>query len=148
MRCVSRWSWIVLLPIFLGMVALPGIRGKEKPAPTDDRAKGLALYKKHVAPLLEKHCFRCHSRSARTVHGEPDVLLDNRKAMLAERKGRPVVVPFKPEQSQIVKVLRHEVKKKERRMPPPEQIGEEPRKLPEEDIKAVETWIRLGAPTD
>src|SRR5262245_56314726 len=95
-------------------------------------------YWQDVRPILRKHCTVCHSQKNLA---EPDVsaglALDSLEAI---RKGgkRPVVIPGKAADSQLVAILRHP--KPSRRMPldaPP---------LPDATVAILKRWIDAGLP--
>ena len=95
-------------------------------------------YWQDVRPIFRKHCTVCHSQKNLA---EPDVsaglALDSLEAI---RKGakRPVVIPGKAADSQLVAILRHP--KPSRRMPldaPP---------LPDATVALLKQWIDAGLP--
>jgi len=95
-------------------------------------------YWQDVRPIFRKHCTVCHSQKNLA---EPDVsagiALDSLEAI---RKGgkRPVIVPGKAADSQLVAILRHP--KPSRRMPldaPP---------LPDATVAILKQWIDAGLP--
>ncbi|HEX5790219.1 MAG TPA: DUF1549 domain-containing protein, partial [Luteolibacter sp.] len=85
-----------------------------------------------------KQCYGCHSVEARQSKG--NLLLDTREGLLRGGKEGPAVVPFKPEESVLMRALSY--KDKELAMPPEKKGG----KLPVEVIADFERWIRMGAP--
>jgi hypothetical protein len=91
-----------------------------------------------VRPLLRRHCTVCHS--VRTLR-EPDVsgglALDSLAAVLNGAK-TPVVVPGKPDESELLRRLSR--KDAARRMP----LDADP--LPEESVALLRRWITAGAP--
>jgi mono/diheme cytochrome c family protein len=90
------------------------------------------LYSTHVGPLFQKSCLPCHNAAA--AQGGLD--LSSRAAMLKGSEHGPVVLPGKPEQSQLYKVVAHIAK------PAMPFNG---KKLAESDIAAIAEWIREGA---
>ncbi|MCS6850199.1 MAG: DUF1553 domain-containing protein, partial [Gemmataceae bacterium] len=101
-------------------------------ATSPDRA-GVEFFEQKIRPVLVKHCYSCHSAEAKKVKG--GLLLDTRAGMLKGGDTGPAVVPFKVEESLVIKALRHD----ELAMPPST-------KLPDDVIGDFERWIRLGAP--
>lgn len=87
-----------------------------------------------IEPLLKAHCLECHSHAAEEMSG--GLTLDSRNGW-AEGGGRgPAIVPGKPEDSLLIKAVRHE--DPDLHMPPDE-------KLTAADIELLSEWIRHGA---
>jgi serine/threonine-protein kinase len=81
--------------------------------------------------ILRKHCFACHGKEGQKVRGKLKVL-DRAVLLDPERK---IVVPGKPDESELVKQVEGEM------MPP-----ETRPKLSAEDRKALREWVAAGAP--
>ncbi|MFM2094588.1 MAG: hypothetical protein RIS70_1712 [Planctomycetota bacterium] len=92
------------------------------------------LYAKRIQPLFKRHCFECHSESAEEVKG--NLRLDSYEAILKGGNNGEAVTPGDTK-SFLLRVLRYEVD--DYKMPPRA-------RLPDEDIKDVERWIKAGAP--
>ncbi|BDC49866.1 cytochrome c [Bryobacterales bacterium F-183] len=90
------------------------------------------LYTSHIQPLFQKSCLPCHN--AASSQGGLD--LSSRAAMLKGSEHGPVVLPGKPEQSQLYKVVAHISK------PTMPFNG---KKLAEADVAKIADWIRDGA---
>ncbi len=99
-------------------------------------AAGLAFFEQKIRPVLAEHCYECHSERAEKVKG--GLLLDTREA---SRKGGdsgiPVIVPGKPDESLLVRALRH---LDDLEMPPKKP------QLPAAVIADFSAWIAMGAP--
>ena len=98
------------------------VRGGETKAPQ---------FEPDVLPVLARHCLKCHSEKS------PKGGLDLRTlpAMLrGGESGEPAVVPGKPEESHLVRLIR------EGEMPP----RERPR-LADDERRIIERWIESGA---
>ncbi len=95
---------------------------------------GMESFEK-VRPILEQHCYRCHSTAAKKQKG--GLLLDSRDGLRKGGDSGPAIVPGKPEESLLLKAVRHTgmVAK----MPPKG-------KLPDAAITDLETWIKNDAP--
>src|SRR5436190_19014212 len=92
-----------------------------------------AAFGERVWPLLEARCVKCHG--AEKQKGE--LRLDSREATLKGGENGPALVPGKPEESLLIKLVHHA--EKDRTMPPKE-------KLKDQEIALMETWIKAGAP--
>lgn len=96
----------------------------------DDRAE---FFHGQVEPLLQKHCYRCHSHSAGQM--ENGLALDWKSGWATGGERGPAVVPGHPEESLLLRAIKH--LDTELKMP------EE--KLGEAEIIIFEEWIRQGA---
>lgn len=106
------------------------------PLPADHAekmAEGLGLFQKEISTVLKQNCLKCHG--GEKTKGDFD--LATREDLLRGGKDGPVVVPFQPEKSSLLKMIRHEV---EPAMP------DKADKLSSETIAKLEQWISLGAP--
>lgn len=106
---------------FAGALVIPA-----QPQPSAD------LYTSHVRPLFKKSCLPCHNSGA--AQGGLD--LSSRQAMLKGSEHGPVVLPGKPDESQLYKVVAHIAK------PAMPFNG---KKLADADIAKIAEWIRDGA---
>lgn len=88
-----------------------------------------------IEPILENHCYDCHSSATRAAGG---LLLDDRDAILKGGRSGPAIVLGKPDESLLIKrVLSAE---KKTRMPK----GED-QPLADKEIAALRAWIEQGA---
>ena len=94
------------------------------------------FYKRAVAPLLEKHCHQCHSHAARKFKG--GLAVDSPAALRKGGERGPAVVPGRPEESWLIKAIRHE----DPRLKMPHRRP----KLPAPVIATFERWVAAGAP--
>jgi mono/diheme cytochrome c family protein len=124
------------LVLVLSCWVVPAVLGAEPAALPADHAermtKGLTLFKEQVAGLLKKHCVKCHGEK---VQGDLDFA--TREGLLKGGTNGPAVVPFAPDKSYLLKLIKHEDE--------PAMPDSQP-KLPDQDIAAIERWIELGAP--
>lgn len=94
---------------------------------------GVLFFEQHVRPVLVEHCFKCHSKQFEQKGG---LVLDVRQGWLSGGENGPAMVPGQPERSLVMQVIQHSG---DIEMPPDG-------KLPDEQIRAIEKWIALGAP--
>jgi hypothetical protein len=95
-------------------------------------APGDAAFEKHVRPVLLDHCIKCHGPKKQNG----GLRLDSRAALLKGGGSGPAVVPGKPEDSLLIKAVRHDG---ELKMP-------KSKKLPAPAIDALAAWVKAGAP--
>ncbi len=92
-------------------------------------------FEKHVRPLLDRHCLKCHSERNDELEGNLD--LDSRSGWARGGDLGPAIVPGKPDESLVIQAVRHT--HAELRMPPDG-------KLSENEIRILVEWVRSGAP--
>ncbi|MCE9532490.1 MAG: PSD1 and planctomycete cytochrome C domain-containing protein [Planctomycetes bacterium] len=98
-------------------------------------ARGLAVFKDKVRPVLLQQCLHCHG--GKTTEGELD--LSDRDRLLKGGNSGPAFVSGDAKKSLLVKLVHHEKKPV---------MPHEGKKLPEETLKQIALWIDLGAPYD
>src|SRR5262245_15521747 len=96
---------------------------------------GATLFETKVRPLLVAQCLGCHSASSNPIMG--GLRLDSRDAVLKGGSRGPSIVPGKPEESLLLRAVRHTEGKLQ--MPPGP-------KLKDADIAVLVEWIARGAP--
>ncbi|MBA4062479.1 MAG: hypothetical protein C0501_01995 [Isosphaera sp.] len=90
------------------------------------------FFEKSVRPVLVEKCLACHAEKAKG-----GLRLDTRAGMLKGGDRGPAVAAGKPDDSLLLKALRHA--DGDLKMPP---AG----KLPDRDLAALAEWVRRGAP--
>jgi len=95
-----------------------------------------SFFESKVRPLLVKHCYECHS-GEKTKGG---LALDTRAGWEKGGDNGPAIIPGKPEQSLLIKAIRHEDKSL---VMPPKSRGS---KLNDADISILVQWLKMGAP--
>ena len=97
---------------------------------------GTGFFEQNIRPVLVEHCYKCHSSKAAKLKG--GLALDSKERALKGGNTGPAIVPSKPEESLLLKAIRHSNPDLE--MPPKEA------KLPDDVIANFEKWIKAGAP--
>lgn len=88
-----------------------------------------------IEPILQAHCMDCHGPDEQNSRFR----LDRLAVMLAGgNSGEPAVVPGKPDESYLVKLIRHEEPGRE--MPPDDSLADD-------EVQRIEQWITEGAMT-
>ena len=118
----------MLVRVCLPFVLAAGFASAQKSSPPN-------LYRDQIEPLLTRSCLPCHN--AKVKQGGLD--LSTREALLRGSEHGPVVVPGNPNDSQMYKVVAHIV---EPAMP------FKGKKLPDEDVARISSWIKAGAPLE
>lgn len=104
-----------------------------RPLRADKPADGIEFFEKEIRPLLVEHCVKCHG--GEKVRG--GLKLTTSSDIRRGGDSGPIVVPGKPSDSLLVKMVRYT--DAEHKMPP---TG----KLPDRPIAALENWVEMGAP--
>src|SRR6266404_7634715 len=89
----------------------------------------LRFFDEKMRPLIEEHCFECHShRSGKMKNG---LTLDSRDGWATGGTSGPALVPGDPEKSLLIKAVRHS--DPDLKMPPK-------RKLADLEVELLEEW--------
>jgi hypothetical protein len=118
--------WLALI---LEMLALPAARAAE---PT---AAQLDFFESKIRPVLVDNCYKCHSSVAEKVKG--GLLLDSREGVLKGGDDGAVIVPGDPDAGPLIKAVRY--------TNPDLQMPKD-KKLPDDEIADLVTWVKMGAP--
>ena len=94
-----------------------------------------AFYTARVQPILQGNCYRCHAG----LNHRGGLRMDTPVALLRGGKDGPVLIPGNPEQSLLVKLIRHQGPASDPMPMPPKS------KLSDADIATIEQWVRAGA---
>ena len=100
-----------------------------------DSFEQIDFFEKHVRPLLVNRCQKCHGPEKQWA----TLRLDSREGLLVGGESGPSIVPGRPEESEILRRIRHS--DDEIRMPPPDH-GEP---LGADQIELLSHWIASGA---
>src|SRR4029079_17357951 len=95
---------------------------------------GSDFFEKKVRPVLVANCYQCHSASAKELQGK--LRLDTKEGIRKGGETGPAIVPGKPDESLLIKAIRHEDGME---MPPK-------KPLPETAIADLVKWVEMGAP--
>jgi len=119
------------LNVLLAVLASP-IWAANEPTPEQ-----LAFFETRIRPVLAENCYGCHSAEARGKGKlKAGLFADSREGLATGGETGPALVPGKPMESLLVKVLNHEIKGLE--MPPKG-------KLSPGVIADLTKWIEMGA---
>src|SRR5690242_14809442 len=94
---------------------------------------GAALFRDSVQPVLAKTCLPCHNQKVK----QAGLDLSTRETALKGSENGPVIVPGKPEDSRLYKLVAH--------ISEPAMPFKSP-KLPDTTIAKIAEWIKAGAP--
>jgi len=140
LRLIPRTYGYRLLVVGVLALACAGLAWTAAADPVDKdhaakMAKGQAVFKEHVRPVLLKKCLRCHGGD------EPEGGLDvtDRADLLRGGEAGPAIIPGNSKDSLLYKLIAHAKKPHM-----PKGSG----KLPDDAIAHIATWIDLGAPYD
>lgn len=105
------------------------------PAVARDDGAPMEFFEERVRPLLADHCYSCHSEDKARPKG--NLRLDSREGWEEGGDSGAALVPGEPDRSLLIRAVRYA--DSELRMPP---RG----KLADDEIAALEAWVRMGAP--
>ena len=98
---------------------------------------GMAFFEQKIRPVLVEHCYECHSAQAKKL--KSNLFLDSRAGwQKGGDGGQPVIIPGDPENSLLIRTIRH--LEEDLEMPPKKP------KLPDAVIADFITWVKQGAP--
>ncbi|MFM8214532.1 MAG: DUF1549 domain-containing protein, partial [Pirellula sp.] len=100
-------------------------------AMAQEPSQKLDFFESKIRPVLVERCYECHSATASILQG--NLSLETRQGILGGGDSGPAVVPGKPHESLLIRVLRDQ----EPKMPPDGN-------LPEGIVKDFERWIEDG----
>jgi mono/diheme cytochrome c family protein len=123
-RNVTDYCGIVTLALFLVTAAARG-----------DDAR--ISFGRDVRPILSDKCYACHGPDE--AQRKAGLRLDTKEGALTDPSGFPVIVPGKPDESEVVEHITAD--DPDHRMPPPDAN----RQLTDEEITTLVEWIRQGA---
>ena len=95
-------------------------------------------FSRQIRPILSENCIACHGPDEKGRKGK--LRLDDEQDAKRDRKGEFVILPGKPEQSELIK--RIESTDPDEVMPPPKQH----KTIPPAQLALLKEWIRQGAP--
>lgn len=100
-----------------------------------DPAASPSFYTTRVQPIFQANCYRCHAG----LNHRGGLMMDSQAGLMKGGHDGAVIVPGHPEQSLLVKLIRHEGPANDPMPMPPKG------KISDADIAMVEQWIRAGA---
>ncbi|MDR3459357.1 MAG: PSD1 and planctomycete cytochrome C domain-containing protein [Verrucomicrobiae bacterium] len=121
------------LPLLLSVVFLSANSGRALAA--DLTPSQLEFFESKIRPILVDNCYKCHSVDAEKIKG--GLLLDSRDGVLKGGDSGKVIVPGDPEASLLIKAVRYG---------DPDLQMPKNKKLPDDQIAALEQWVKMGAP--
>lgn len=126
---MCRQSLPICLCLCFIFVVAPIVRADE---PLQRDAEAEKFFSERVKPILERHCYECHSHQAKKSKG--GLVLDSRSGWQTGGESGPAIVPGKPAESLLLGAVQYE----DLEMPPDG-------KLPDESIETLQLWITRGA---
>ncbi len=124
---LSRWMpWWLVSTFFLGPIL---VRAGDIQASVD--------FNRQIRPILSESCYQCHGPDVNKR--KADLRLDLRDGLFQSAGGTTIVVPGKPEESELFGRITAD--DSDLRMPPPKTGGH----LSPEQIDLIKRWIAEGA---
>lgn len=127
MKFASNLMWLLAVALICCTLSR-----QDQAAAEDVSADDAKFFREEVQPLLKESCLRCHGEKQQ----KSGLRLDSRDAVLKGGQNGPAIVPKKPDESLLMKVLEYSG---DIQMPPDA-------KLDEEKITIFKKWIEKDAP--
>jgi mono/diheme cytochrome c family protein len=127
----------LLASLFAVLVAVPSRADGPKSAPEGWKTptpQDVEFFERRIRPVLAAHCFSCHGPQKQRA----GLRLDSAAGLHEGSDNGPVVVPGKPQQSRLIKMVHGEGKKK---MPPAPRSP-----LSATALADLTAWVAKGAP--
>ena len=103
---------------------------------SDSSAASPEFYTTRVQPILQANCYRCHAG----LNHRGGLSMSTQASLMHGGKDGVVIVPGHPEQSLLIKLIRHDG-------PPNDPMPMPPKgKLSDADIAVITAWVQAGAP--
>jgi mono/diheme cytochrome c family protein len=99
-------------------------------------SSGTDFFESKIRPILVDNCYKCHSSQAEKLKGGLSV--EFHESLLKGGENGPAVVPGNPDKSLLIKAVRYG--------DPDLQMPPRGKKLSEQQIADLVTWIKMGAP--
>ena len=96
----------------------------------------IEFFESKVRPVFAEHCYSCHSEKAEKLKG--GLRLDTPEAVLKGGNSGPALEAGNPDASLLIKAVRY--------TDPDLQMPPKNKKLSDEQIANLETWVKMGAP--
>src|SRR5690349_7637462 len=125
---LAAYALLLCSPVFLDAA-------DSTAAPTQFTPGQLEFFERQVLPILTENCYKCHSHEADKI--KANFVLDSREGLLEGGESGPAIVPGAPDKSLLMKAVRHDTE--DLQMPPK-------RKLADQQIATLSSWIAMGAP--
>ena len=93
------------------------------------------FFENKIRPVLADNCYKCHSTTAERIKG--GLLVDSREGLLKGGDSGKAIVPGDPDGSLLIKAIRY--------TDPDLQMPKD-KKLPDDQIADLVSWIKMGAP--
>jgi len=119
----------------VGFVLASGLIAGAGMASAQD-AGSVKFYNEKVVPVFQANCYRCHGG----LNHRGGLTMDTKAGIMKGGHDGVVLVPGHPEQSLLVKLIRHEGPADDPMPMPPNKP-----KLSDADIAVVEQWVKAGA---
>ena len=131
-RCWSSLTgFLRLAALAFPMVSFIG--SSAEPKLTSEQTQ---FFESKIRPLFAENCYKCHSKTSEKVKG--GLLLDSKEGVLKGGDTGPAIIPGNPGKSLLLQAVRY--KDKDLQMPPND------RKLADDQIADLESWVKMGAP--
>lgn len=134
MGCKSNQLTLIWLLNYSCLIVSLGLMGLAADIAIAADEKQLAFFNEYIQPILEEHCFECHSHAAGDASG--GLVLDSKAGWSVGGDSGPAIVPNEANKSLLFRAVGHKIDGLE--MPPDG-------KLSDDQLSLIEKWINAGA---
>lgn len=120
----------------LALTGLAIVAGAGRMVSAQDGANKPSFYTSKVRPILRANCGKCHM----DMNHKGGFAMDTKASMMKGGRDGVVIVPGDPENSMLVKLIRHEGPPDDPKPMPPKAP-----KMSDADIAVIVQWIKAGA---
>jgi hypothetical protein len=138
-------AWVGAGATMLAALAWPGAASAAEAS-----KEGVEFFEKNVRPVLVDNCYKCHSSEAKANKKLKGKFYADSLEGLTKGgdSGEPGVVPGETGKGTVLKSIRYEYKGDDEslNMPPKNKKDGTGGKLPDDVVKKIEAWVKMGAP--
>src|SRR5580704_9493158 len=127
---------IGLIAVVAACLAAGGVNGVIAATPPEATKEQIQFFENKIRPILTDNCYKCHSHEAPKLKGGLSV--EFHESLLKGGETGPAIVPGDPDKSLLIKAVRY--------TDPDLQMPPKDKKLSDEQINDLVTWIKMGAP--
>jgi len=120
----------------LFILAVTVALGSSRLYAADPTPAQIEFFENKIRPVLADNCFKCHSHEAPKL--KAGLSVEFRDALLKGGENGPAIVPGDPEKSMLIRAVRY--------TDPDLQMPPKDKKLAQQQIDDLVTWVKMGAP--
>src|SRR5580692_413389 len=124
---MTRISKFLAFVVGIAIISEPELRAQAPSQP------GNEFFENKIRYILVNNCYKCHSSQTEKLKGNLSV--EFRESLLKGGENGPAIVPGDPDKSLLITAVRYS--------DPDLQMPPHGKKLPADQIAALETWVKM-----